>query len=167
MNQDILDAADPLGMDWKARGERGTARLRERAILKDAEELVPASGIEEVLVLLAGTVQGILAGIPDACRAEGATKKLIDRITDVVQDAQLQISLAMDGAVQRAVDAVEAMEAEIESAAGIDAGPSLAIAGPSERKKRADPKRNGTAPSTAQSKPRVKGAPVGGKRRGR
>lgn len=167
IDQDLLDAVDPLGTDWKQRGERGTARLRERAILKDAEELIPAAGIEEVLVLLAGTAQGILAGIPDACRAEGAPKKLIDRITEIVQDAQLQISLALDGAAQRALDAVEAMETQIEEIAGVAPSPASALAGPKERAKRTDPKRNGTAPSTSQSKPRVKGAPVGGKKRGR
>lgn len=165
MDQDELDKLDPLGNDWKSRGERGTARLRERAILKDAEELIPVEGIEATLVQLAGTAQGILAGIPDACRSEGANPRLVERITEIITDAQLQISLALDGAAQRALESVESVEREIEDAAGVEHDPIMAIAGPKERKKRAE--RSGTSPATSQSKPRVKGAAIGGKRRGR
>lgn len=162
MDQDELDKLDPLGNDWKARGERGTARLRERAILKDSEELIPVEGIEATLVQLAGTAQGVLAGIPDACRSEGANPRLVERITEIITDAQLQISLALDNAAQRALESVESVEREIEDAAGVEHDPLMAVAGPKERKKR-----SGTSPATAQSKPRVKGAAIGGKRRGR
>lgn len=146
-----LDSLDPLGNDWKARGERGTARIRERAVLRDAGELVPLEGIEAVLVGLAGTVQGILSGIPDAARAAGAKPDLVARLGEIVADAQLQVSLAMDGAVDGAVQTVEEMEAAL-----LDGVDEAVPAGPKERRDRT---RKGKERDTiATTRPRVKRA---------
>lgn len=143
-----LDALDPLGMDWKARGERGTARIRERAIMRDAGEFLPADGVQAALVEMAGTVQGILAGIPDATRTSGAKPDLVERVREIVVDAQLQVSLAMDSIVDRAIAAVDAMEGDLEAQA------ESAFAGPSERKERTKRGRD----AVATTKPRVKKA---------
>ena len=142
-----LDALDPLGTDWKARGERGTARIRERAIMRDAGEFLPADGVQAALVEMAGTVQGIMAGMPDAARSSGANPELVSRIQEITVDAQLQISLAMDSIVDRAIAAVDSIESDLEAQAE-------SFAGPSERKERT--KRGRDAVGT--TRPRVKKA---------
>lgn len=148
-----LDTLDPLGNDWKARGERGTARIRERAVLRDAGELVPVEGIEAILVGLAGTVQGILAGITDAARAAGASPDLMARLSEIIVEAQLQVSLAMDGAVDGAVQAVD--QAEDALLDGVD--PDMIPAGPKERRDRTrDGKKQ--RDTVATTRPRVKRA---------
>ena len=116
-----LESLDPLGNDWKARGERGTARIRERAVLRDAGELVPVAAIEAVLVGLAGTVQGVLAGIIDEARSKGASHDLMERLSEIVVDAQLQVSLAMDSAVDGAVKFVDEMESIMTGEDGLGA----------------------------------------------
>lgn len=158
-----LDQLDPLGTDWKSRGERGTARLRERAIQKDAEELVPVGALESILVDLASTTQGLLAGIPDALRSAGAGADMVRRAAEIVQEAQLQVSLAMDGAAQQAAQQVDAAEDALLASAD---APSP-IGGPVERRERSRkpgrPARPGGAPTSGQFLPKIQVAPTGAK----
>jgi hypothetical protein len=147
-----LDTLDPLGNDWKARGERGTARIRERAVLRDAGELVPVEGIEAVLVSLAGTVQGILAGITDAARAAGASADLMARLSEIITEAQLQVSLAMDGAVDGAVQAVDEVEGLL-----LEGVEDAVPAGPKERRERTREGKK-ARDTVATTRPRVKRA---------
>ena len=146
------DDLDPLGQDWKGRFDRAGARKREVELLRAVAELVPVSGIESVLVELAGTVQGILAGVTDAARASGASPDLMARLVEIVTDAQLQVSLSLDGAVDRAVEAVDSMESDLLG----DTESAPIPAGPVERRDRT---RKGKSRDTvATTKPRVKRA---------
>ena len=125
------DHLDPLGTDWKARGERGTAILRERAIDEASGNLVPVDAISRVLIDLAGSCNGMLQSIPDQFRSLGIPEDAIARSVEIVQDIQLQISIALDSAVSAAAEAVDAMESEIEAR---DPGEIDAVRGPVERK---------------------------------
>lgn len=142
------DSLDPLGNDWKLRGERGTARLRERAVEKDAGEFVPVAGIESILLTLASDVQGTLSRIIDEFRAIGIPDDAVAKAEEVLTDAKLQISVALDGAANRAADQVDAMESELESQIE-----TPQVSGPSDRKKAHTGK-----PATGNMSPRVKGA---------
>ena len=122
---------DPLEPDWKARGERAQARQREQQVEAFAGEHLPLSRLEPILVNLAGTVQGILSGIVDAVRAAGIEGDTLQRVADIVTDAQVQISTQLDGIADSAVGAVEAAEAAIERET---ADPLAALSGPKERR---------------------------------
>lgn len=122
---------DPLGNDWKARGERGTAILRERAIDEASGNLVPVDAVARILVDLAGSCNGMLQSIADSMRGLGAAEDVVTRVVEIVQDVQLQISIALDQAVTNAAEEVERMEAEIEAR---DPANLEAMRGPKERK---------------------------------
>lgn len=147
-----MDDLDPLGNDWKARGERGTAILRERAIDEASGNLISVESISQVLVDLAGSCNGMLQSISDKIRGIGASEDVIAQVVEIVQDVQLQISIALDQAVTNAAETVERMEADIESR---DPGNVEAVRGPVERK--ADRQHRGKPHSgnTRPKKPRA------------
>ena len=146
---------DPLGEDWKARGERGTAVLREMSIEDSAGKLLPIDGVEAILRDLASTSSGMLAAIGDRCRALGATDAMVGQIMEVVADVQVQISVALDGVAESAAQAVEAHESSL-----LDAAPTGSdqpdIRGPKERK--ASRQHKGK-PTLGNAKPKVRRKP--------
>lgn len=146
------DHLDPLGTDWKARGERGTAILRERAIDEASGNLVSADAISRVLIDLAGACNGMLQSIPDQFRSLGIPEDAIARSVEIVQDIQLQISITLDSAVTAAADAVEAMESEIEAR---DPGDVDSVRGPVERKADRQHKGKPHSGNMKTKKPRV------------
>ena len=125
------DHLDPLGYDWKARGERGTAILRERAIDEASGNLVHVDAVSRILIDLAGSCNGMLQSIPDQIRGLGIAEDAISRVVEIVQDVQLQISIALDSAVSTAAEAVDSLESEIEAR---DPGDVDSVRGPVERK---------------------------------
>lgn len=122
---------DPLQRDYKARGDRGTAVLREDAIEVAAGNLVPVESISQILIDLAGSCNGMLQSIPDQIRSLGIAEDAISRVVEIVQDVQLQISIALDSAVSAAVESVDQMEVEIEARDTLNAD---TVRGPVERK---------------------------------
>lgn len=146
---------DPLGSDWKARGERGTAVLREMSIEDSAGKLLPIDGVETILRDLASTASGMLAAIGDRCRALGATDAMVGQIMEVVADVQVQISVALDGVAEAAAHVVETHEASlIDQSAPVGDAPD--IRGPKERK--ASRQHKGK-PTLGNAKPKVRRKP--------
>lgn len=121
---------DPLGSDWKARAERGTAILRERAIEEAAGKLVPVEAIERVLSDLAGSCNGMLQGIADRARAIGCDDAVIGMLTEIVTDVQYSISTALDSAAEAAASDVGKIEDAIEEATPV----VDEVRGPKERR---------------------------------
>lgn len=127
-NEDI----DPLGQDWKSRGERGTAILREIAIEEAAGKSIPIDPLSLILSDLAGRVSGLLQAIPERIRDLGLSEEAVATASEVVVEAQLQISVALDHAAEEAMGAVDAIEDALSAQGGEE---SLEpVRGPKERK---------------------------------
>ena len=128
------DDLDPLSYDWKSRGERATAVLREHAIEEAAGRSIPLEPLTLILTELAGSVSAVLQGLPERLRGLGLSDEAIAVAADVVADSCLQISVALDGAADAAMGAVDSVEAQLLGEAEPD--PVAAVAGPKERAKR-------------------------------
>lgn len=131
MTKPNTELVDPLGDDWDARSKRGQARQREQSVETHAGEWIRADVIEAILVNLARTCHGILAGIPDSLRSCGATSAMIEDAGRIVDTAKTQIADALSGVAEESAAHVETMEREIEEAADSLA---LQVTGPKERK---------------------------------
>ncbi len=125
------DSADSLGLDWKSRGERAQARQREQQVEAFAGEHLPLSKIEPILVALAGTVQGILAGIPDALRSAGIEGEAMRQADAIIADSLRQVADQLTGIADQATQEVEEVEDAIEAGKPLDP-----LSGPAERKAR-------------------------------
>ncbi|MBK9580280.1 MAG: hypothetical protein IPO40_24710 [Fibrobacteres bacterium] len=127
------DDLDPLGTDWKSRGDRGTAILREVAIEEAAGKQIPVEPLRRILTELAGSVCGCLQSIQDRVRGLGVSEDIVEAVGDIVSDCRIQISAGLDAAHEEALGAVDA----IESIADDEPEPSAldGVRGPVERKK--------------------------------
>lgn len=146
---DDLPTTDTLANDWDARGKRAQARQREQQVEAFAGEYLPLSRLLPILVNLAGTVQGILSGIVDAVRAAGIEGDPLQRVGDIVTDAQVQISTQLDGIADQAVAVVDTAEGAIES----EADPLAALSGPKERRAARKPRGLGKPKHGGRSTP--------------
>jgi hypothetical protein len=104
------DDLDPLGIDWKSRGDRGTAILREVAIEEAAGKQIPVEPLRRILTELAGSVCGCLQSIQDRVRGLGVSEDIVDAVGDIVSDCRIQISVGLDAAHEEALGAVDAIE---------------------------------------------------------
>lgn len=109
------DELDPLGTDWKARSDRGTAILREIAIEEAAGKQIPIEPLRKILIDLAGSASGILQSIPDRVRGLGLADDVVEVITEMIVDCQLQISVCLDNAHEEALGQVDAIESSTEA----------------------------------------------------
>lgn len=122
---------DQLEQYWTICGKRSTAALRDAAIEEAAGKTLPLESVKVVLQDLASATNGILSGVVERCRALGVSDEVVLAVQEVVTDAQLQVSVALDGAAEAAAADVEKRLNEIGSMDG-DALDDLR--GPSDRK---------------------------------
>lgn len=127
-------AHDPLYKAWKARTERANAIQKEQSNEAFAGKWIRVDAVEEVLVPLAGLCQGILSGMLDAARAEGASQELCDKFEVIIRDANLQIANQLSPAAISAIEAVEQFESGADDLPDEDA--EIPVTGPKERKAR-------------------------------
>lgn len=104
---------DPLGNDWKARSERGTAMIREQSYLERRGAFVDMGRLRQILVDLSTDAIGILSGIPDALAAAGANEQIVQAASQKVHDAMSVMSRGLDRAADAASSALSVVEAEI------------------------------------------------------
>lgn len=111
------ELVDPLGDDWDARHKRGGAVQREQSVEAHAGEWIRADVIEGILVAVARTCHGILAGIPDALRSGGASHAVVVECAQIIDASKIQIAEAFAGVAGESARHVEAMERDIEATA--------------------------------------------------
>lgn len=128
------DELDPLGIDWKARGDRATAVLREHAIEEAAGRSIPLDALVLILTELAGSVSAVLQGLPERLRGLGLSDEAVAVSAEVVADCCIQIAVSLDGAADAAMGAVDSVEAQVLGDAEPD--PASAVAGPKDRARR-------------------------------
>ena len=104
---------DPLGNDWKARSERGTAMIREQSYLERRGAFVDIGRMRQILVDLSADAIGVLSGVPDALAAAGADGQMIEAASQKIRDAMSTISRGLERAADAASSALSVMEAEI------------------------------------------------------
>lgn len=125
---------DLLEQYWTICGKRATAALRDAAIEEAAGKMLPRESVEAVLRDLASATNGILSGVAERCRALGVTDEVILAVQEVITDAQLQISVALDGAAEAAATAIEKTAGDLGP---LDLDGVDDLRGPSDRKTRA------------------------------
>ena len=127
------DDLDPLGTDWEQRAKRGIAVMREKAYEEASGSSIPIEPLTRILADLSGRVSGVLGSIPERIRDFGGTQEMVDFALEIVCDCQIQISVALDKAVDEAMGDVDAIESALDSQEPTE-GNDDPIRGPKERK---------------------------------